>query len=32
MKELSHVIEGKNVVTIHEAPSGQKAYTQWGVA
>jgi hypothetical protein len=31
-KESSHEKRGKNLVTVHGAPRGWKAYIQWGVA
>jgi hypothetical protein len=30
VKELSHVMCGKHMVTIHRSPCGQKSYIQWG--
>jgi hypothetical protein len=32
VKELSHEIEGKRMVTTHRAPGGLKAYIQLGMA
>ena len=31
-KEPSHEKGGKHLVTVHGAPRGRKAYTQWGAA
>jgi len=30
VKELSHEIGGKHMVTVHGTPPGRKVYLQWG--